>query len=121
MLENEILKQAFAMPLTSPAYPPGPYRFVNREYLIITYRCPRLRAAPSRRIGRMSRLAPICVSLLPLNCCSGAARCPLIIQGRNRWADFRKAHRVTRMAARARNSATLACEALLEAHPFTEH
>jgi acetoacetate decarboxylase len=25
------------MPLTSPAYPPGPYRFVNREYLIITY------------------------------------------------------------------------------------
>src|SRR3974390_1637064 len=38
MLENEILKQAFAMPLTSPAYPPGPYRFVNREYLIITYR-----------------------------------------------------------------------------------
>ena len=26
------------MPLTSPAFPPGPYRFVNREYLIITYR-----------------------------------------------------------------------------------
>jgi acetoacetate decarboxylase len=26
------------MPLTSPAYPPGPYRFVNREFLIITYR-----------------------------------------------------------------------------------
>ena len=26
------------MPLTSPAYPPGPYRFVNREYLIIAYR-----------------------------------------------------------------------------------
>ena len=24
--------------LTSPAYPIGPYRFVNREYLIITYR-----------------------------------------------------------------------------------
>jgi acetoacetate decarboxylase len=22
----------------SPAYPPGPYQFVNREYLIITYR-----------------------------------------------------------------------------------
>ncbi|TGQ03464.1 acetoacetate decarboxylase, partial [Mesorhizobium sp. M00.F.Ca.ET.217.01.1.1] len=30
--------RAFAMPLTSPAYPPGPYRFSNREYLIITYR-----------------------------------------------------------------------------------
>ena len=26
------------MPLTSPAFPPGPYRFVNREFLIITYR-----------------------------------------------------------------------------------
>ena len=26
------------MPLTAPAYPRGPYRFVNREYLIITYR-----------------------------------------------------------------------------------
>jgi acetoacetate decarboxylase len=26
------------MPLTSPAFPPGPYRFVDREYLIITYR-----------------------------------------------------------------------------------
>jgi acetoacetate decarboxylase len=38
MREKEILARAFAMPLTSPAYPPGPYRFVNREYLIITYR-----------------------------------------------------------------------------------
>src|SRR5687767_15683699 len=26
------------MPLTSPAFPPGPYRFVNREFLIVTYR-----------------------------------------------------------------------------------
>jgi acetoacetate decarboxylase len=26
------------MPLTSPAFPPGPYRLVDREYLIITYR-----------------------------------------------------------------------------------
>ena len=26
------------MPLTSPAFPLGPYRFINREYLIITYR-----------------------------------------------------------------------------------
>src|SRR5262245_51977377 len=38
MLEKEVTERAFAMPLTSPAYPPGPYRFVNREYLIITYR-----------------------------------------------------------------------------------
>jgi acetoacetate decarboxylase len=38
MTEEEVRKRAFAMPLTSPAYPPGPYRFVDREYLIITYR-----------------------------------------------------------------------------------
>jgi acetoacetate decarboxylase len=36
--EKEVLKRAFAMPLTSPAYPIGPYRFVDREYLNITYR-----------------------------------------------------------------------------------
>src|SRR6266511_4205727 len=38
MTEDEIRNRAFAMPLTSPAYPPGTYRFINREYLIITYR-----------------------------------------------------------------------------------
>ena len=38
MRQTEVLPRAFAMPLTNPAYPPGPYRFVNREYLIITYR-----------------------------------------------------------------------------------
>jgi len=38
MTEEEILKRAFAMPLTNPTFPQGPYRFVNREYLIITYR-----------------------------------------------------------------------------------
>jgi acetoacetate decarboxylase len=31
-------KRAFAMPVTNPAFPPGPYRFVNREYFIIFYR-----------------------------------------------------------------------------------
>jgi len=35
---HDIRDKAFTMPLTSPAYPPGPYRFVNREYLAITYR-----------------------------------------------------------------------------------
>ena len=35
---DEVRKRAFAMPLTSPAFPPGPYRFINREYLTITYR-----------------------------------------------------------------------------------
>lgn len=38
MKQGDVRKRAFAMPLTSPAYPPGPYRFVNREYLIVTYR-----------------------------------------------------------------------------------
>ncbi|WP_020205130.1 MULTISPECIES: acetoacetate decarboxylase [Cupriavidus] len=33
-----IREQAFAMPLTSPAYPMGPYRFIHREFFIITYR-----------------------------------------------------------------------------------
>jgi acetoacetate decarboxylase len=38
MKEQEVRERAFAMPLTSPAYPPGPYRFIDREYMIITYR-----------------------------------------------------------------------------------
>jgi acetoacetate decarboxylase len=38
MKEADVRANAFAMPLTSPAYSPGPYRFVNREFLIITYR-----------------------------------------------------------------------------------
>jgi acetoacetate decarboxylase len=33
-----IKKTAYAMPLTNPAYPPGPYRFIDREYMIVTYR-----------------------------------------------------------------------------------
>ena len=46
MNEREIRERAFSMPLTAPAYPPGPYRFVDREYLIVTYRtdAPTLRA-----------------------------------------------------------------------------
>jgi len=36
--EHEVRERAFSMPLTHPGYPPGPYRFVDREYLIITYR-----------------------------------------------------------------------------------
>ena len=38
MNECDVRKRAFAMPLTSPAYPPGPYRFRQREYLVIAYR-----------------------------------------------------------------------------------
>src|SRR5689334_14550419 len=38
MKTDEVKRRAFAMPLTNPSYPPGPYRFVDREFLIITYR-----------------------------------------------------------------------------------
>jgi acetoacetate decarboxylase len=38
MKESDVRARAFAMPPTSPAFPIGPYRFVNREFLIITYR-----------------------------------------------------------------------------------
>jgi acetoacetate decarboxylase len=38
MKEHEVRERAFAMPLTSPAYPVGPYRFYHREFFIITYR-----------------------------------------------------------------------------------
>ena len=31
------VENAFAMPAHSPSYPPGPYRFIDREFLIITY------------------------------------------------------------------------------------
>jgi acetoacetate decarboxylase len=36
VLATDIL-QLSAMPLASPSYPRGPYRFIDREYLIITY------------------------------------------------------------------------------------
>jgi acetoacetate decarboxylase len=41
MNEKQVLERAFAMPLTNPAFPKGPYRFVNREFFIVTYRTDR--------------------------------------------------------------------------------
>ena len=38
MKASEVRERAFAMPLTSPAFPMGPYRFIAREFVIITYR-----------------------------------------------------------------------------------
>lgn len=38
MNKADVARQAFAMPLTNPSYPRGPYRFINREFLTITYR-----------------------------------------------------------------------------------
>ena len=47
-----MLSRAFAMPPTRPAYPIGPCRFVNREFLIITYRTDeqKLRELASERL-----------------------------------------------------------------------
>jgi acetoacetate decarboxylase len=38
---DEVRRRAFAMPLTSPAFPRGPYRFYDREYFTIAYRTDR--------------------------------------------------------------------------------
>jgi len=38
MTEQELLKSAYAMPFARPSYPKPPFRFVNREFVIITYR-----------------------------------------------------------------------------------
>jgi acetoacetate decarboxylase len=35
---DDVRKTAYSMPLTSPSFPPGPYRFFNREFFVITYR-----------------------------------------------------------------------------------
>ena len=34
---EDVKRTAFAMPLTSPSFPRGPHKFVDREYLVITY------------------------------------------------------------------------------------
>ena len=38
MDEAMLRKAAYAMPLNNPSYPPGPYRFIDREHMIISYR-----------------------------------------------------------------------------------
>jgi acetoacetate decarboxylase len=38
MTEDEVRTCAYAMPLTSPAYPKPPFRFIDREFIIIAYR-----------------------------------------------------------------------------------
>lgn len=36
-MNTEDILQLPSMPAASPSYPLGPYRFIDREYLIITY------------------------------------------------------------------------------------
>ncbi|MFG1477167.1 acetoacetate decarboxylase [Xanthobacter sp. V4C-4] len=38
---DDVRRTAYSMPLTSPSYPRGPYRFIDREFLTITYRTDR--------------------------------------------------------------------------------
>lgn len=38
MNEQEVKDRAYAMPITNPAYPRPPIRFVNQELILITYR-----------------------------------------------------------------------------------
>ena len=33
---TDVRAKAFAMPLNDPAYPKGPYKFYNREFVVIT-------------------------------------------------------------------------------------
>jgi acetoacetate decarboxylase len=35
---EQVRSEAFAMPLNAPAYPRGPYKFYNREFVIVNYR-----------------------------------------------------------------------------------
>ena len=37
-MDKQTLKSRFSIPVASPSYPKGPYTFLNREYLIITYK-----------------------------------------------------------------------------------
>ena len=38
---DEVRRRAYAMPLNNPSYPRGPYRFFDREFIVITYRTSR--------------------------------------------------------------------------------
>lgn len=38
---SDVRANAFAMPLASPSFPRGPYRYANREHFVVTYRTDR--------------------------------------------------------------------------------
>ncbi len=38
MTEDEVRQTAYSMPITAPAYPKPPFRFYDREFIIVTYR-----------------------------------------------------------------------------------
>ena len=53
----DVLKTAFAMPLTSPLFARGLYRYTNREYLVVTYRTSRAARRPCRALHADKRSA----------------------------------------------------------------
>jgi acetoacetate decarboxylase len=67
-VKSEDVAKAYAMPLASPAFPKGPYRFYDREFLVIIYRTDerRLRAARYRRAAGPARSATHLVADLTL-------------------------------------------------------
>src|SRR5258705_5409793 len=89
MDEYTVRATAFAMPLTSPAYPVGPYRFIDREYLIITYRtAPRnLRAVVSRLSAINDKAAATHAKPRPSNSIT------IVIHGDSRKGGYRMTRR----------------------------
>ncbi len=58
MKHETVRATALAMPLTNPAFPPGPYRFINREYFIIqVLRMQKIRLALQRTIEKLPESA----------------------------------------------------------------
>ena len=67
MNADDVRRTAWAMPLTSPSYPRGPYRFVNREFLVISYR-----TDPAA----LAALVPEPLFRLATWCASSSSACP---------------------------------------------
>jgi hypothetical protein len=62
----DVRKNAFAMPLNNAAYPPGPYKFHNREFIVIIYRTdPDILRALIRNPSNRLRAGPDCLNRIP--------------------------------------------------------
>lgn len=56
---SDVTESAFAMPLASPSFPRGPYRYTNREHFIVIYRTDR--AALERAVPEPLEIADLLV------------------------------------------------------------
>ena len=69
----DVKRNAFAMPLTSPSFPPGPYRFVNRESCrSLNLWCPVFRFCSKNITLRQNRPATFPCKTTALVLCCGA-------------------------------------------------